>query len=155
MKNVDSQLVYSLYRMVFNLSQRFQYLTDDILRKDNLTAKQFHLSAIIDQSFTEPPSVNEVANIMDTSHQNVKAIANQLQRKGFLQIEKDPDDRRRQLLKLTEKSRQYWDSQAKVGEAFMLSLFDVLSDEELVALNAIYTKLLKGTEDQYKSAKNH
>ena len=155
MKNVDSQLVYSLYRMVFNLSQRFQYLTDDILRKDNLTAKQFHLSAIIDQSFTEPPSVNEVANIMDTSHQNVKAIANQLQRKGFLQIEKDPDDRRRQLLKLTEKSRQYWDSQAKAGEDFMLSLFDALSDEEIVALSTMYTKLIKGTEDQYKSAKNH
>ena len=155
MRNVDPQVVYSLYRMVFNLSQRFQYLTDDILRKDNLTAKQFHLSAIIDQSFTEPPSVNEVANIMDTSHQNVKAIANQLQRKGFLQIEKDPDDRRRQLLKLTEKSRQYWDSQAKVGEAFMLSLFDALSDEEIVALSTMYTKLLMGTEDQYRSSKNH
>ena len=155
MRNVDPQVVYSLYRMVFNLSQRFQYLTDDILRKDNLTAKQFHLSAIIDQSFADPPSVKEVANIMDTSHQNVKAIANQLQRKGFLQIEKDPDDRRRQLLKLTEKSRQYWDSQAKVGEDFMLSLFDALSDEELVALSTMYTKLLMGTEDQYRSAKNH
>ena len=155
MRNTDPQIVYSLYRMVFNLSQRFQYLTDDILRKDNLTAKQFHLSAIIDQSFADPPSVKEVANIMDTSHQNVKAIANQLQRKGFLQIEKDPDDRRRQLLKLTEKSRQYWDSQAKVGEDFMLSLFDALSDEELVALSTMYTKLLMGTEDQYRSSKNH
>ena len=148
------EIVFSLYRMVFNLSQRFQYLTDDILKKDNLTAKQFHLAAIIEQNFTEPPSLNEVANIMDTSHQNVKAMANKLQRKGFVKIEKDPDDRRRQLLKLTEKNREYWDSQAKVGEAFIFSLFDALSDGEITKLNAIYTKLLKGTEERYRTTKN-
>jgi len=150
---IDPELIFMLYRKIFIVNQRFDLLLDRFLSKDNLTAKQFQLAAVIEQQFDGPPSVSEVANVLDTSHQNIKAIANKLQKKGFIQIEKDPKDRRRQLLKLTETNNEYWRNNEGVGEIFIINMFNGLNSEELLQFNKLIDKLILGTETQYRSAK--
>jgi len=143
----DPEIIFMLSRKIFIFNQRFGLLLDRFLSKDNLTAKQFQLAAVIEQQFNGHPSVSEVANVLDTSHQNIKAIANKLQKKGFIEIEKDPKDRRRQLLKLTDKNN------ASEGEAFIINMFNGLNSEELLTFNNLIDKLIVGTEEQYRLAK--
>jgi len=143
----DPEIIFMLSRKIFIFNQRFGLLLDRFLSKDNLTAKQFQLAAVIEQQFNGHPSVSEVANVLDTSHQNIKTIANKLQKKGFIEIEKDPKDRRRQLLKLTDKNN------ASEGEAFIINMFNGLNSEELLTFNNLIDKLIVGTEEQYRLAK--
>jgi len=143
----DPEIIFMLSRKIFIFNQRFCLLLDRFLSKDNLTAKQFQLAAVIEQQFNGHLSVSEVANVLDTSHQNIKAIVNKLQKKGFIEIEKDPKDRRRQLLKLTDKNN------ASEGEAFIINMFNGLNSEELLTFNNLIDKLIVGTEEQYRLAK--
>ena len=152
---LDPELIFMLYRKIFIINQRFDLLLDRFLSKDNLTAKQFQLAAVIEQQFNDHPSVSEVANVLDTSHQNIKAIANKLQKKGFIEIEKDPKDRRRQLLKLTEKNNEYWKNNEGEGEEFIINMFNGLNSEELLIFNKLIDKLIEGIEERYRSAKTH
>jgi len=153
MSTSDPEIIFMLSRKIFIINQRFGLLLDRFLSKDNLTAKQFQLVAVIEQQFKGHPSVSEVANVLDTSHQNIKAIANKLQKKGFIEIEKDLKDRRRQLLKLTDKNNEYWKNNASEGEAFIINMFNGLNSEELLTFNNLIDKLIIGTEEQYRSAK--
>jgi DNA-binding MarR family transcriptional regulator len=133
------------FAMVFLLSQRFEYIANKSLSKDGLTTKQFLTIATIEKGFYSPPSVSQVGDILSTSHQNVKQIAEQLQRKGFIQIEKDPNDRRRLLLKVTKKNREYWDIKAEEHIAVIRGLFESLTQKEIDMFYALISKLVKST----------
>ena len=44
------------------------------------------------------PSINELADIMESSHQNVKQILLKLEKKGFIYFETDEKDKRKQRI---------------------------------------------------------
>jgi DNA-binding MarR family transcriptional regulator len=142
------------FAMVFLLSQRFEYITNKVLEPDGLTTKQFLTIAIIERGFDAPPSISQVGDYLSTSHQNVKQIAEQLQRKGFIKIEKDPNDRRRLLLKVTKKNREYWDSKAPEHVVEVKKLFDSLTQEEIDMFYTLITKLIDGTSKVYSDARS-
>lgn len=137
---------FDLFGKIFLLNNRLQYIMDKELQKDQLTTKQFLVIATIEKLFDRPPSLKVVAYALSTSHQNAKQIASQLERKGFIAMEKDPDDRRVTRLKVTEKNRRYWDSRADEHERILLSLFDSLGEEEIHGLNSLVTKFLTSLE---------
>lgn len=147
------QRLADAFAMVFLLSQRFEYITNKVLEPDGLTTKQFLTIAVIERGFESPPSVSQVGDYLSTSHQNVKQIAEQLQRKGFIKIEKDPNDRRRLLLKVTKKNREYWDSKAPEHIVEVKRLFDSLTQEEVDMFYTLITKLIEGTSDVYRDAR--
>ena len=153
MKKETKKKVFDLYGSIFLLSQRLKYLTDKELKKDQLTTKQFLTIAAIEKLFDYPPSINEVAEVLSTSHQNIKQIANQLEKKGFILIERDEKDRRRLRLKVTEKNRRYWDFRAEESEKFVLSLFSSLDEDEIHRFHSLVTKLLADTDAIYKNAR--
>jgi len=140
---------FDTFAKIFLLNNKLQYIIDKELQKDQLTTKQFLLIAAIEKAFDRPPSLKEVAYALGTSHQNVKQIANQLQRKGFIALEKDPDDRRVTRLNVTEKNRRYWDSRAGEHEEIVLGLFSFLSEDEVVFLHSTVNKMLFGLDESY------
>ncbi len=79
----------------------------------------------------EPPSIGELAEIMGSSHQNVKQILLKLEKKGFVSITPDPCDRRKQRVETTGYCAEYWqksgDSAAKIFE----TMFSGVSPEQL------------------------
>jgi DNA-binding MarR family transcriptional regulator len=141
--------VFDMFAKIFLLNNRLQYIIDKELQKDQLTTKQFLLIAAVEKAFDDPPSLKEAAYVLGTSHQNVKQIANQLQGKGFIEFEKDPDDRRVTRLKVTDKNRRFWDSRAGEHEEVVLGLFGFLSDGEIAALHSTVNKMLSGFEEIY------
>lgn len=120
-----------LFAYFFLISQRMQYVTDQVFQRDGLTTKQWLVSLAIERGFEEPPSLGEVAELLSSSHQNIRQIANQLERKGFLEFFKDPDDGRVLRLRLSEKSKAYFDSKSDEHLGYVLEMFGGFSDEEI------------------------
>lgn len=144
---------FEIFGKIFFLANRLEYLSDNELRKDGLTTKQWQLIAVTGKYFTYPPSVSEVAEVLSTTHQNVKQIALKLQEKGFISIEKDEKDRRVLRLRLTEKNKKYWESKSTEEIAFISSLFDGLTDQEIYDLYGLLNKVQKNVDIKYNESK--
>ncbi|UCH04447.1 MAG: MarR family transcriptional regulator [Candidatus Thorarchaeota archaeon] len=141
------------FGLLFLLTRRFEYITDSILKKDGLTTKQLLALIVIDRGFDERPSISQVAELLSTSHQNVKQIAHQLERRGFLEMARDENDRRRWLLGVTKKNQDFWDSREQEHGEARQDLFASLSEREIRHFHKILTKLIGGTESIYREAK--
>ena len=151
-KDVKS-LIFELYGNVFLLGRRLEYIVDKELAKDNLTTKQFLMIAVIEKMFEHSPSIKEVADALGSTHQNIKQMANQLERRGFLRIERDGRDRRVLRLKVTEKNREYWDSRAAEHEGFILEIFSGLDEDGIRSLHTQTMRLLGSVDGLYQRAK--
>ena len=141
--------VLDVFASIFLLSQKLQYITDYELGKNGLTTKQFQVLAAADKYFDEPPSLNDVADMLATSHQNVKQLSNQLVKKGFVEYVKDPSDGRKVLLKTTEKNRRFWDSHAAEHIQFFNELFSELTQDEIEQLYNLQGKLMQSFDRFY------
>ena len=146
MNELNVRAMLDSFGFIFLLSQRIEYITDRILAEDDLTTKQLLTLIAIEEGFQDPPSISDIAEMLSTTHQNVKKIAVQLEKKGFIEIFKDERDRRRSLLKTTKKSAEYWKSRAPEHLEAIQRLFTPLSGEELRTFAALLTKLLEGVD---------
>jgi DNA-binding MarR family transcriptional regulator len=146
-------LIFELYGNIFLLGRRLEYIVDKELAKDNLTTKQFLMIAVIEKMFDKPPSIKEVADALGSTHQNIKQMANQLERRGFLRIERDDRDRRVLRLKVTDKNRAYWDSRAEEHERFILEIFSGLDEDGVRTLHTETMRLLESVNGLYNRAK--
>jgi len=144
---------FEIFGKIFFMSNRLEYLGDNELRKDDLTTKQWQLIAVTGKYFTYPPSVSEVAEVLSTTHQNVKQIALKLQEKGLISIEKDEKDKRVLRLRITEKNRRYWESKSSEDVAFISSLFYEMTDKEIQDLFVLLNKVQKNIDSKYNEIK--
>jgi DNA-binding MarR family transcriptional regulator len=153
MEKIIRPELFEIFGKIFFLNNRLGYLGDNELRKDDLTTKQWQLIAAIGKYFTYPPSISEIAEVLSTTHQNIKQIALKLQEKEFIAIEKDQKDKRVLRLRLTEKNRRYWESNKDEDEAFIRSLFNSLTDNEIKELYYLLNKLEENINQMYDNAK--
>lgn len=140
----DSQYIFGI---VFIIANRMDTLLERELKEFDITTKQWFLSVVIDNVFSEPPTMKETAKVMGTSHQNAKQVALKLEKKGLIKLEKDKRDARITRLYLTEQSYEFWQKTQPKGTAFTQSVFDGIEKEDLartrVALNKMLTNLIK------------
>ncbi len=135
------------FGLIFLLERRLEYMFDKVLESDNLTAKQFLVLATIVNTYREKPSIQEVAKQLLTSHQNVKAIALNLQKQGFVTLEKDRKDKRVTRLTVTPKSKAFWQKREAEDKSLLHELFKHLSDQEVSILHQSLIKLFKGADE--------
>ena len=74
---------------------RFQACADKFFQE--ITWKQF-FAVICISICKEKPTINELAEIMGSSHQNVKQILLKLEHKGFVELSPDEKDKRKQRI---------------------------------------------------------
>lgn len=137
-----------VFTKIFLLSLRLENIGNRTLKMDLLTIKQFLLIASI-ESFDEPPSIREVANMVSTSHQNVKEIADRLEKRGFIRIEQDEKDKRILRLKTTEKNARYWASRLDEHEDVIFAMFNPFTDREIHTFKVLINKFLGHLEDNF------
>ncbi|PIE65752.1 MAG: hypothetical protein CSA24_02045 [Deltaproteobacteria bacterium] len=135
---------------VFLLQRLWTYSLDGFLEPFGLTTRQWMLLAAVDQLFEEPPPLQVVADRLNTSHQNVKAMALQLQRRGLVEIVGDKADKRVKRLQTTESNRELWAAMAGQTEAFIAGLFDDLEDAELSELRGLMGPLYARAIERYR-----
>ena len=140
------ELTVEAFERLLILSHRMEVSMDRLLRQDNLTVKQFQMIAMIEKRFTSPPSIMELAHEIGTTHQNIKQLALQLEKRGYLEIFRDEKDRRVLRVRLTDKNTEYWKSKAPEHMRFMLEIFSSLGDRELEEFNASLAKAIAALE---------
>ena len=100
-----------LFGNIFLLANRIQVIGDQTLGNGGMTIKQWFLTIMVLKFGNYSPTLGEVAELMGSSHQNVKQLALKLQQKGFLMIEKDEQDARTLRLSLTNGCYLLWKKQ--------------------------------------------
>jgi DNA-binding MarR family transcriptional regulator len=119
------------FGMLFVATNLLETLLDRAFAPYNITVKQWLLMITISSLFAEPPTVKQVAGAMGTSHQNVKQIALNLERNGFLRLVKDANDARATRLILTEAARSFGEETTDAGNAFMGEAFAGIDEADL------------------------
>ena len=69
--------------------------------------------------------------VMGSSHQNVKQILLKLEKKGFVTMQTDTKDRRKQRIYLTEKAREFSASHDAQSQKIVGAIFQGISQESL------------------------
>lgn len=139
--------------VLFLVQQRWSYTISKELVDDQITTKQWLMMIIMTNAFQNPPSMQEVADAMSTTHQNVKQLATRLEARGFLKIERDPRNRRILRLKVTDECHQYWEKRAPKDIKSINKHFKGLEDEEVKSLFEIMGKLEKLSQKLYEESK--
>ncbi len=119
---------YALFGLLFALQNRLQAVGDTFY--DEITCKQFFLMACMNLFQGEAPTVQDLAQVMGSSHQNIKQILNKLEQKGFVSVEPDIEDRRKLRISLTEYAAVTGEKYRAKEEEFMAGLFDGVEEEE-------------------------
>ena len=97
---------------------------------EDITWKQFFAIICINLCKT-PPSINELADIMGSSHQNVKQILLKLEKREFVRIVVDEEDRRKQRVFTTQKCRRFCEDNESESNRIIGRIFDGISEEEI------------------------
>jgi DNA-binding MarR family transcriptional regulator len=96
-----------LFRLAVACGAALRNRLDREMAGTGITTQQGALLQFI-ESCGEAPTMGTVAQGLSMTHQNVKQIALVLERKGFLVIEVDEQDRRARRLRLTARHRRFW-----------------------------------------------
>ena len=135
-----------LFGSIHTLANRKETLMERAMAETGVTFKQWFLMSVIRHAFDRPPSLNEAARIMGTSHQNVKKIAALLERKGLARLEKDKKDARVTRLVLTEDSDRFaLEMQAKAS-AFTEALFEGLEAESMAQARLVVQRMIENLD---------
>lgn len=135
-----------LFGALFVVSNRLDTILEREFNKFGMTTKQWFLSIVIDRLFDQPPTIQQVARAMGSSHQNVKQLALKLNNKGLLKMEKDERDTRATRLSLTEEGHSLWEKVRMQRDTFNEKLFDGINEQELKTVRNVMEKLRTNVE---------
>lgn len=121
-----------IYGGLFALSNKLQLIGDKF--DSNISTKQWFLIAVIASFQDEAPTISMTAERTGTSRQNVKKMANILEKSGFLTIVKDKEDGRIQRLELTKYCIDYFEERKESEEKYMEMLFIDFDEEMLLGV---------------------
>lgn len=130
-ENVDFSGVEQSYFLLGLLSafdNRFQAMADKTLGE--ITWKQFFTIICINMC-REKPTIRELAEILGSSHQNVKQILIKLEKKDFVRITPDEKDKRKQRVELTERCMEFCSQNDDMSIGIVEKLFGGVSEEQL------------------------
>lgn len=121
-------LSYFLIGLLSAFENRFQAMADRDMKV--ISWKQFFAIICINMC-KESPTVKELAEIMGSSHQNVKQILLKLEKKGFVAITADEDDKRKQRIVLTEFCREFCEKNDEMATDILGKMFTGISEQQL------------------------
>ena len=122
------EMSYFLLGLLSAFENRFQAAADNAIKE--ISWKQF-FAVICINLCKEKPTVKELAEIMGSSHQNVKQILLKLEKKGFVHITVDEKDKRKQRIELTDYCREFCAKNDEMTTMAIGKMFEGVSPEQL------------------------
>ena len=122
------ELSYFLLGLLSAFDNRFQAVADSTMKE--VSWKQFFAIICINLC-KDKPTVKELAEIMGSSHQNVKQILLKLEKKGFVFIAVDENDKRKQRIELTDYCREFCAKNDEMTMGIMKKMFAGVSENQL------------------------
>lgn len=131
MTDQDIHAMKEIFGNLFYMTNKLQTMVDKEFEPYGFTAKQWFLMVVITRFFDTPPKLSDLTEYMGSSYQNIKQLAVKLENNGFVEIQKDPNDKRVLRIALTEKCAAFWANHQNEDLKFMSTLFESYSSEEL------------------------
>ena len=119
---------YFLLGLLSAFENRFQAMADRTM--DDVSWKQFFAIICINMC-KDAPTINELSEILGSSHQNVKQILLKLEKKNLVRFEADDSDRRKQRIVLTDECRQFCEANDEKSMKIMEKMFTGVSEKEI------------------------
>ncbi len=110
---------------------RYQAAADAFFKE--ITWKQFFAIICINLC-REAPTINELSDVMGSSHQNVKQILLKLEKKGFISMLSDEKDKRKQRIVVTDAARTFLEDNDNNGQqsSYIIGrIFGGISEKDL------------------------
>lgn len=121
--------------LLSEFDNRYQACADAFFGE--ITWKQF-FAIICIKLCNGNPTVNELSDVMGSSHQNVKQILLKLEKKGMVRITKDKSDRRKQRICLTQACEEFCRVNDSAGAEIIGRIFEGIPEKSIVeAINVI------------------
>lgn len=131
-----------LFAGVFIQENRLHAVYD---RYNEMSCKQWLLMAVCN-AFDEPPDLSALAEAMGCSRQNVKKLALNLEKDGYVTLEKSQKDGRSLLVKKTEKGLAFSKNNTELGEKVHDAFFQEFTEEEIAEYYRLSTKMMHGID---------
>lgn len=123
-------------------------------KKLKLNKLDFRILNILKEN--EYISANEIAKSLDLSRPRITVSINELSNKGFIEINKDKNDKRKYNINITNKGDEYLSKQYKFFNDFFEKIwnnFDEIEKLELLKLidktNSVVIKIIKEDENEH------
>lgn len=134
-----ARLMHTLFSGFFNLQNRL--LNAEAKISDDISIKQWLLLAEVEDA-DSPRSLTELGRLLGCSRQNVKKLAAELEKKGYVRIARG--DGNSVVVEATEKVEDYKDSVKERQVESLEVLFSDFSDEEVEQFYELCRKLDAG-----------
>lgn len=131
-----------LFAGVFIQENRLHAVYD---RYNEMSCKQWLLMAVCN-AFDEPPDLSALAEAMGCSRQNVKKLALNLEKDGYVTLEKSQKNGRSLLVKKTEKGLVFSKNNTELGEEVHDAFFQEFTEEEIAEYYRLSTKMMHGID---------
>ena len=95
----------------------------------------------------EAPTLKDLAEIMGSSHQNVKQILNKLEKKGFVSIQQDEEDKRKQRVFVTEKMKKFCEVHEEGSQRIVGKIFEGIHPEHIEITIKMIMQMEKNLEE--------
>ena len=125
---------------------RYQAAADRFFKE--ITWKKFFAIICINLC-NEPPTLNDLSEVMGSSHQNVKQILLKLESKGFVSMMADEKDKRKQRYFVTDKCRKFLkanDNHGKSSSQIIDQIFDGVKEKDLAVTIETIMKMERNLE---------
>ena len=130
---------YMLYGMLFALSNRIQTYGDSQIK--DITLKQHFVLVVLNLFGTEAPTLKELADGIGCSYQNLKRMLVILEKKGYVTVLQDPDDKRKMRIVDTGKVKKMDSMNDQKSEQFMADVFCDIVEEDLKKAVEVLAKI--------------
>ena len=125
---------------------RYQSAADTFFKE--ITWKQYFAIICINLC-KEAPTINELSEVMGSSHQNVKQILLRLEKKGFISTVIDEKDKRKQRIVVTDAARAFVEENDNNGQQsgyIIGQIFDGINEKELMTTIQTIMKMERNLE---------
>ena len=125
---------------------RYQAAADKYFKE--ITWKQFFAIICINLC-KESPTLNDLSEVMGSSHQNVKQILLKLESKGFVSMMADEKDKRKQRFFVTDKCRSFLeenDNQSRNSAQIIEEIFEGVDEKSLTVTIETIMKMERNLE---------
>jgi len=147
----NAQQQAALFANICKVSNQYQAIGDKYY--NSISLKQEHLLWVMDYYFKDvPPTLNNLAGKIGSSHQNIKQMVVKLIEKGYLTLEQDADDRRKRRVCFTEKYMMDKEEFDKRRKAFVEMVFNDVSEKEIEDSVAVINKMMANLSKMLNNA---
>ena len=119
---------YFLLGLLSAFENRFQTIADNTMKE--ISWKQFFAIICISMC-KEAPTINDLSEILGSSHQNVKQILLKLESKGFIKFEEDKLDKRKQRILVTKACAKFCAKNNETSSSIMQKMFEGIPEKDI------------------------